>query len=81
MQPCGWLNPQSKIEFPSLYALKCVLIELLKAAFLIALSNLNPGMQLYVSRLVIGIIRMIARVPGSMFVLKDGALEKRNVLL
>ena len=66
------LNPQSDIDFDTLYALKCIILRLLEAAFLLSLRYLNPGMQLYVARLIVGIIRKIARMPKSRRALKDG---------
>lgn len=66
------LNPQSDIDFDTLYALKCIILRLLEAAFLLSLRYLNPGMQLYVARLIVGIIRKIARMPESKRALKDG---------
>lgn len=75
------LDPKTEIDSSTLCGLKCIIMKLLKTAFSIAVNFLNPGMQLYVIRLVIGIMRKLALMPDSKLVLKDEDTAYLQVLL
>ena len=63
------LDERPKIEPSFLFGIKCVIMKLIELAYPIALLFLNPGMELYVIRLALGIIRKIALMPNSRLVL------------
>ena len=75
------LKPNSRIESNTFYGLKCVVMRLLQTAYAITFKVLNPGMELYVIRLIIGMMRKIAQMPGSRLVLSDEDLEFLLILL
>ena len=75
------LTPNSRIDAKTLYGLKCVVMRLLQTAYAITFKVLNPGMELYVIRLIIGMMRKIAQMPGSRLVLSDEDLEFLLILL
>ena len=64
-------GPKSKIDPKVLFGYKSVLMQLLHISFAIATRFLNPGMELYVIRLAIGIFRKIALVPDSKLVFTE----------
>ncbi len=60
-----------KIEHSTLFGLKWVTMKLLKVAHAYAMLGLNPGMELYALRIIIGIVRKIALVDNSRILLTD----------
>lgn len=65
------LTQKSKLNPDTLFGLKCVIMRLIGVAHAIALRILNPGFELYVIRLVFGLVRKIALMPNSRLVLTD----------
>lgn len=61
-------GPKSKIDPSVLFGYKAVLLLI---CYAITLKYLNPGMELYVNRLILGIVRKIALVPGSKVMFTD----------
>ena len=84
MHAAMWMTknytPKANIESKTLFAYKCVLMKLMRISFALSL-HLNPGMELYVIRLIIGIMRKIALVPGSMLVFTDEDSSFLHVIL
>ncbi len=72
---------KSKVDTKTFYGLKCVVMRLLQTSYAITLKALNPGMELYVIRLIIGIMRKIAQIPDSQFVLSEKDLNFLPILL
>jgi len=72
-------NP--KINAKTFFALKCVTMKLLKDAYAISLCGLNRGMELYVIRLAIGIMRKVAQIPDSQFVFSEEDFDFLKILI
>ena len=62
---------KSKLSSKTLFAYKTVVMKLLQFSYAVSQRFLNPGMELYVNRLAVGIIRRIALVPDSKLVFTD----------
>lgn len=74
-------GPKSKISPNVLYGYKTVIMRLLQMSFVISFKALNPGMELYVIRLAIGIMRKVALVPDSKLVfIEEDALFLQELL-
>ena len=71
----------SKNDAKTFFALKCVTMKLLKIAYGISLQVLNPGMELYTIRLIVGIMRKMAQIPDSQFVLTNEDFEFLKILI
>ena len=71
----------SKNKTRYFFALKCVTMKLLKNAYGISLQVLNPGMELYTIRLIVGIMRKMAQIPDSQFVLTNEDFDFLKILI
>ena len=65
----------------SLFAFKCVVMELVRIAYSIAFKRLNPGMELYTIRLVVGLMRKMAQMQESKLFLTSEDAELLEILL
>ena len=74
-------KPTPKLGRKTFFGLKCVVIESLKLAYLTTFRDLNPGMELYVIRLTIGIMRKIAQMPDSSYVLTAEDMAYLHIVL
>ena len=75
------INPTSKANTEILFAHKSVIMRLLKQAYAIALRFLNPGMELYTIRLVVGIMRKIAQMPNSSLTMTSDDSQFLHIML
>ena len=69
------LNKKSNLDLTTFFALKSVIMALVQEAYLIAFRFLNPGMQLYAIRLIVGIMGKVMQVQNSKLVIRDEDTE------
>ena len=53
------LEPKSQINPETVFGLKCVIMKVIKFAFCVTVRVLNPGMELYMIRLAIGLVSWV----------------------